>query len=188
MSTAITILAFDDSDPRAAAPADTDRAERAVRRHLRPVWRYLRMHGARADEADDLTQEAFAIAAEKDALGLDDAATFSFLRRTARFLLLRRRRGGREAKLLADAVDALWTEDAEREADGDGLLAALRSCLERLAPRSRRAVELAYGFGDDEPMSRKAIAAELELTENGVKTLMQRARGALRECLDRRPR
>ncbi|MCR9244251.1 MAG: RNA polymerase sigma factor [bacterium] len=160
-------------------------AERAVHEHLHAVWRYLRMHGAQPDEAEDLAQECFVIAAERAALELDPAATATFLRRTARFLLLQSRRRGKHARLLADAVDALWEEDCATDG-GSGLVAALRRCLTKLAPRTARAVQLAYGLDGDEPARRREIATELGLAENGVKTLMQRARQQLRDCLDRR--
>ena len=65
--------------------------EALVNRHVRAVWRYLRMHGADPHEADDLTQEAFVVALQKGAAHLDPAATATFLRRTARFLFLRLR-------------------------------------------------------------------------------------------------
>ena len=56
-----------------------------VERHLRSVWRYLRMQGADAHEADDLAQEAFVTAIRKGALHLDPPAAQVFLRRAARF-------------------------------------------------------------------------------------------------------
>lgn len=164
----------------AAAP----RAEQLVREHLRAVWRYLRMHGARADEADDLAQECFVVASQKGAVELDAAATATFLRRTARFLFLRSRRHDRQAILLADAVDELWARDCHADG-GDGLLVALRQCLGRLAPRTAAAVTRAYGLDGDEPASRTVLAAELGMQENGIKTMMQRARQQLRDCLDR---
>jgi DNA-directed RNA polymerase specialized sigma24 family protein len=89
---------------------NTAPSEDLVRAHLHATWRYLRMHGASATEADDLTQESFVIAAQKQALGL----------------------------------------------------------------------------GGDEPQNRAELAAGLGLQENGIKTLMQRARQQLRECIDRR--
>ncbi len=152
----------------------------------RGIWRYLRMHGATAHEADDLVQEAFVVALQKGALALEPAAAFTFLRRTARFLFLRRRQGGLEATLLADAVDELWSRDCAADG-GAGLLDALRRCLSRLTGRARRAVELSYGLGEHDPASRDDVAAALGLQPNGVKTLMQRARQQLRTCIEARP-
>ncbi|HEX5053306.1 MAG TPA: sigma-70 family RNA polymerase sigma factor [Planctomycetota bacterium] len=165
-------------------PRDT---EHRIRQHLTGVWRYLRMHGANPHEADDLTQEAFVIALQKHALGLDAAATATFLRRTARFLFLRLRRDHREAVLLADAVDALWNRDCA-EHDGDEMLAALRQCVEQLQGHARTAVELSYGLGAFDPTRRTDVAAALGLLPNGVKTLMQRVRQQLRGCVERRQR
>ena len=167
--------------PRDALEA---RSAVVVREHLRAVWRYLRMHGASADEADDLAQECFVIAAQKGAIGFEAAATATFLRRTARFLFLRRRRD-RAAVHLADAVDELWDRDCGTDG-GDGLIAALRRCLQKLAPKAAQAVQMAYGMDGDEPARRAEIATALGMQENGVKTLMQRTREQLRACLDRR--
>lgn len=184
----MTALSIDHREPlnvpRDAVAADVA-AVAAVRAHLRAVWRYLRMHGASADEADDLAQECFVIAAQKNALGLDPAATATFLRRTARFLFLRRRSQDRAMVQLADAVDELWDRDCGTDG-GDGLVAALRECLRKLAPKAAQAVQMAYGIDGDEPARRVEVAAALGMQENGVKTLMQRAREQLRVCLDRR--
>lgn len=156
-----------------------------IRAHVHSVWRYLRMHGATPHEAEDLAQEAFVIALQKGAANLEPAATAVFLRRTARFLFLRLRRGRRDAVLLADAVDTLWARDCERD-DGAGLLDTLRNCLGRLTERARRAITLSYGLAEHDRSSRLDLAKELGLEPNGVKTLMQRVRQQLRECIERK--
>ena len=51
-----------------------------------------------------------------------------------------------------------------------------------LPERSRKVLERAYGDG----ASRSELAAELELTEHGVRNMMHRLRKALRECIERR--
>ncbi len=160
------------------APA-SDPREAVVRRHLRGVWRYLRMLGCPPDLADDLTQESFAVALSKGATDRDPPATAVFLRQTARFLYLRTLSRNREVETVADAADLLWQRDCD---DGDGLIEAVRRCVHELPERSRRAVQLAYGEGH----GRAEIARRLDLKENGVKTLLQRARQALRECVRRR--
>lgn len=166
--------------------APTSALDEALRDHLHGLWRYLRMQGADAALADDLAQEAFLIAVQKRALDAEPAARWTFLQRTARFLFLRRCKAAvRDARELADAVDTLFARDCGGDG-GDELLAATRACLERLEGRARRAVELGYGFGGDEPTSRRVIAAELGMQENGVKTLLQRSRQLLRDCIERR--
>jgi len=171
---------------RTAVPSAPLPLAPSIERQARGVWRYLRMQGAAPGEADDLVQEAFVVALQKGALRLEPAAAFTFLRRTARFLFLRRRQGGLEANLLADAVDELWQRDCEADG-GDGMLDALRRCLSRLTGRARRAVELSYGLVGHDPASRDDVAAALGLQPNGVKTLMQRARQQLRVCIEARP-
>src|SRR5688572_14786756 len=89
-------------------PARLAGDETLVRQHLLRVWRYLRGQGARAHDADDLTQETFLVALRRDATRLEPAAAAAFLQHTARYLFLRRRRGDRASTELADAVDALW--------------------------------------------------------------------------------
>lgn len=158
-----------------------------IHRHLLGVWRYLRMHGASAHEADDLAQEAFVIALQKGATDLDPPATATFLRRTARFLFLRHRRNRRDAVELADAVDALWTQDCAHD-DGDALVASLRHCVEQLQGRARAALQRCYGLDDVASTRHAAAAAELGLQPNGLKTLLQRTRQLLKACIERNQR
>ena len=59
---------------------------------------------------------------------------------------------------------------------------SLAECLETLTERSRRALDLFYREG----AGRTRIAEALDLTVDGVKTLMRRARETLRACIGRR--
>lgn len=177
--------------PEPAAVAAARRAgapeEALVHEHLRPVWRYLRMHGADAHEADDLTQETFVVALQKGVAAFEPAAAAVFLRRTARHLFLRlraRQRRNAGAIALAGAVDALWERDCAADG-GEGLIAALRRCVAALEGRAAQAVAMSYGLGAVPRASRERVAAELGMTENGVKTLLQRVRQRLRECVSR---
>lgn len=142
------------------------------------------MHGAGPHEADDLVQETFVTAMQKGALELEPAAAWTFLRRTARFVFLHHLRDRRREPELVDEVDALWDRDAEQDG-GDSLVEALQACVDRLEGRARRAVLLSYGIGDAAPRDRDEVARELDLQPNGLKTLLQRTRKLLRDCIGR---
>lgn len=173
------------SPSAAVAPWVAGNAPDSGDRHR--LWRYLRALGADAAEADDLVQEAMLVAHQTASAqpARDPAAQAAFVRGIARNLWLRSRRWWqrRREREIAVAVDELWDATAAHDS-GDELLARLRDCLGALQPRVRRALELHYhdGFGW------RAIAAELAMKANGVKTLMQRARHTLRQCLERSER
>lgn len=148
------------------------------------LWRYLRALGARPDEADDLCQDVL-LAACSLPVPAADAARGAFLRGVARNHWLRSRRWWqrRREREVAAAVEELWLDTAAKD-DGAGLLAQLGTCLERLEARSRAALERHYRDGLDWD----AVGDELGLRPNGIKTLAQRARRVLRECLERSER
>ena len=173
------------SPTAAAAPCATDHAAHADDLHR--LWRYLRALGADAAEADDLAQEAMLVAHQQalQPAARDATAQAAFVRGIARNLWLRSRRWWqrRREREVAVAVDELWDATAAHDG-GDELLARLRDCLGALQPRVRRALELHYHDG----LGWRAIAADLVMRTNGVKTLLQRARRALRQCLERSER
>jgi RNA polymerase sigma-70 factor (ECF subfamily) len=166
--------------------ATTDRqAELAalVHAHQAGVWRYLRFLGCEPAEADDLTQETF-LTVFRDGFDVRSSAqTASYLRTVARnkLLMARRKTNSRPALVDLEAAEAVWAQAAGD--DGlDDYLAALRECLETVTPRVRKALELRYNHR----ASRAQIAEKLELAVEGVKTMLRRARTALRDCVERR--
>ncbi|MCA8964369.1 MAG: hypothetical protein H6838_10880 [Planctomycetes bacterium] len=153
-------------------------AERLWAEHGRMVRRYLRVLGAAGPDLDDLLQETFVVLLDKPFEERGAAPAAVFLRRTARFLFLRRNRG-----LLpqVEAADAVWDRRCGDD-DGDGYLAALRACVDALPARSRRLVELGY----EDELGRAAIGRELGLRTDGVKTALRRLREMLRTCVEKR--
>lgn len=182
----IASAASDDSEAvRSPAPvpiAVIAPAADALDGHHRAIWRYLRALGASAAEADDLAQETLLVGCGKP-LPADAMQARAFLRGVARMQWLRTRRWWqrRREREIADAVEALWITDADAD-DGDARIEALRHCLQSLAPKAQQALDLHYRDGLDWATA----AHRLGLRPNGVKTLVQRAREALRLCIERR--
>ena len=153
-----------------------------VRRHQLGLWRYLRALGAPADLAEDLLQETFLVAWRRLGEDRGDAAAAVFLRATARHLYLRRRRDqGRREQILVELADAAWARDGAAD-DGEAWLDALRGCVGALEGRARQVVQRFYGDGAD----RESVAAAMGMKATGVKTLLQRVRAALRDCIERK--
>lgn len=161
--------------------ADTGPAE-FVKRHQRGVWRYLRMLGCDPATADDLTQETFLKVLRKESfVELNDAATASYLRRTAHNLMVSmlRRSGKVRATDSIATLDESWDRWAGADLSGDVSVDALRECLQRLTERARTALKLRY----TEDASRTSIGEALGITEHGARNLMQRAKQQLRDCV-----
>lgn len=155
-----------------------------VRTHQTAIWRYLRLLGAEAAEAEDLCQETFLEVLRRPFDDAEPRATSAYLRRVARNLLLKRRRHERNKPTVAflDQVDAAWQRLASD--GGEEHLTALRACLDTLPDRTRRGLELRYANGQ----GRRDIAKALGMGEEAVKTMLRRARASLKQCIDRRMR
>jgi RNA polymerase sigma-70 factor (ECF subfamily) len=161
---------------------ETDPVVAFVRRHQVALWRFLRVLGCRGQQAEAIAQDALVVALRKGVDRLGEEPAGAFLRQTCKHLWLREQRDDRRrAERHAAAAESLWQRDLAVD-DGAGWLDALDRCLEQLPERSRLALDRTYrdGFGRNE------LAAELGIGEHGVRTLLQRLRAALRECIERR--
>ena len=155
-----------------------------IRTHQAGVWRYLRFLGCDPNEADDLVQETFLTVLRKGFEVRSPAQTAAYLRTVARNRLLmdRRNRHSQPPPVDLEAAETVWTQVAGEDGLSD-YLAALGECLKKaVSPRVRRALELQYR----DRASRAEIGAELDMAVEGVKTLLRRARSALRDCVQRR--
>lgn len=160
----------------AAAPLDV---QRLVHEHQTGVWRYLRVLGCPAAEADDLTQETFLAVLTKPFHDYNRQATAAYLRRVARNLFISSRRRAVATAELDDA-EAAWLRWAVQD-DGEDLMNALRGCLQKLTDRARQVLDLRFG----RQASRAEIASAVGLSEDGAKNLLQRTKQQLRECIER---
>lgn len=152
--------------------------------HQTMVWRYLQVLDCRGQAAEALALDALVIAVQKGMQQKEPAVAAAFLRQTARYLWSCERRGDRRRA----AREAVVAEQAWQVAIGDGCgdewLEHLGRCVETLPERSRLALERTYRDG----LGRAELGIELGITENGVRTLLQRLRAALRACIERRSR
>jgi RNA polymerase sigma-70 factor (ECF subfamily) len=159
--------------------------EKLVRTHQRGVWRYLRYIGAANAEADDLTQETFLTVWRNPFDDYDDRATAAYLRQVAKnkFLMLIRSQSRRP---LVGDMQLAENEFAEFAQDdgGDAHIEALGDCLKGLQGKAKQVVEFFHLEGN----TRAATATLMQMTEEGVKSLLKRVKEALRECVERKLR
>lgn len=155
-----------------------------VREHQADVWRYLRYLGASANDADDLTQETFLAMSRAAFIERSPPETAAYLRTVARNQLLQaRRRAGREIDTVELTVaEQVWK--ANVSGGFDDYLAALNDCLEKLEGRAREVVEQFYR----QARSRQEIAEQMKMKPDGVKSLLRRTRGVLRQCIEQHTR
>lgn len=158
-------------------------AEAFVRMHQRMLFRFARTLGASSPTAEDFVQDAFLAALHKEIERLPPSEAALWLRGAVRNLWRMHLRSQRRRPSHVD-VDALEAEFAAKVGPdgGDARIEAARICLDRLDGRSRRALELRYA----ENASREAIGRELELGDDGVKSLLRRLRQVVHDCVERR--
>jgi len=157
---------------------------RLVTQHQAGLWRYVRYLGADASEADDLVQETFLEVFRGRFEQRSEGQTVVYLRTVARnrLLMLRRKQRRRPSTVELDAAEEVWSQLAGNDGPDD-LLEALEDCLANAVdPRQREALDRFYR----DRASRADIGKQLDLAVEGVKTLLRRARAALRDCLRRK--
>jgi RNA polymerase sigma-70 factor (ECF subfamily) len=166
------------------APDEPADLAKLVGQHQASVWRYLRYLGADTSEAADLTQETFLAFARAKFAERDSRQTAGYLRTVARnqLLALRRRQKREVSTVGIEAADRVWAVAAGPAGDLTRYLDALRECVSQLEGRGRQAVDLHYR----QDLDREAIALQLEMKPDGVKTLLRRTRQVLRECVERK--
>lgn len=154
-------------------------AEALIRTHQAGIWRYLRLLGAPAADAEDLLQETFLRVLRRND---DREVAAPMLRTIARGLWIDRHRWLQRQRAVQ------WADEVDRslaghggDADGDAWLDALAACRQRLTARAQRALDLTYRDGCD----RRTVARELGLAANTARNLLATARDTLRRCIER---
>ena len=160
-----------------------------IRVHQAELYRYMRYLGAKEDVAEDLVQETFLAAMRSNHAPVDEPPNVAaaWLRGTGRnlFLTYCRRQRRNPVKLSSDFLreaDNRWASVFLRDGDGFDYVEALRRCVAGLNGRKRSAIDMRYKDGK----SRVEMASALGITENSVRSLLQRVRAALANCVERR--
>lgn len=161
----------------AAAALDEDAFRAFYERTARPLWAYLsRVTGSR-EAADDLLQESFLRLLRCSAVFENDDHRRHYLFRIAANLAHDRRR--RPEPLTLTQPDAVADEVSSDLAGRLAGRADLRRALDRMKPRDREMLWLAYAEG----ATHDEIGRILGLRVTGVRVLLFRARRRLRKLL-----
>lgn len=167
-----------------------DELEALIRVNEAEVYRYLRYLGAiSVNEAEDLVQETFLAAFKSTSppASAEPRLQSAWLRGIARNLFLSHCRRAKNNPVKADsasleAAEATWKGEFLREGDGFDYVEALRKCLGKLQQKQREVLDLYYKHGK----SRAELAQTVNMSEDGVKSIMRRTRAALAECIRRK--
>ena len=177
---------------RVGSQRDEDAFERLVERHRARAYRLAWSILGDADEAEDLSQEAFLRLFER-AASFDGRAKFStWFHRILVNLCLdhRRRRRSWLGRWLTTDIDSAPSEALERQpappeddpaarAAKSELMTKVRQALRGLSPQQRAALALQL----EEDLSTKEIAGMLDCSEATVRVHLHRGVSALRKVL-----
>ena len=133
--------------------------------------------------AEDVFQNVSLLVLNKSDLVQDEAAFPGWLRKAARFEALNAvRKEGRGPAPLDEAVlESLEDHWRAQDSSNPAPVGALRSCVQKLAPRAKRLVELRYG----ENVSGQRLAEKLSQPLNTIYVALSRLHRTLAECVRR---
>lgn len=159
---------------------DHDTTLRLLTRERRMLHAFIRGMVSDYHLVEDILQEVFVVTMEKREQFVEGTNFCAWAREIARRVSLAQlRKSGKHPPLAPDVLEALEqasdvpVESWEVERD------ALRKCVERLPPESRRILDLRYA--EEKPLEQ--IAALAGRSVQGVKGLLKRVRQALAECV-----
>jgi RNA polymerase sigma factor (sigma-70 family) len=161
--------------PRRAAP-EADATRDLYERYARQIFVYCLHQLGNREEAEDATQSTFLNAFRGFKRGVDPEFESAWLYKIAQNVCLTRQRSSSRRRRIesSDDFDAMQDVLPAPTADSDELI-GLPEALEAMPEQQRRALLLREWQG----LSYKEIAAELELSQAAVETLLFRARRSL---------
>ena len=152
-------------------------------RHQQAVLGYVLSIEPNLADAQDIVQEVFLVVTRKAATWTAGTDFLAWVCTVARYetLQFQRARSRRVARLDDDVVELLHASETVDEAELQHRVDLLRLCLGRLAPRAKDFIHRRYQAAQ----MPEQIAGEVGWTVNAVRVALTRARGVLRDCLEK---
>jgi len=152
-------------------------------RHQQTVLGYVLSIEPNFADAQDIVQEVFLAVSRKAQTWSAGTNFLAWVCTVARYetLHFQRTRARRTARLDKDVIELLYAAEAVDESEWQHRIDALRHCLGCLAPRAKEMVQRRY-HGAQMPGQ---IATAVGWTANAVRVALTRARGVLRECMEK---
>lgn len=152
-------------------------------RHQQAVLAYVLSIEPNFADAEEIVQEVFLVVSRKAQTWSAGTDFFAWICAVARYetLHFQRTRARRTARLDEDVIELLYAAEPVDESAWQHRVDALRRCLGRLAPRAKELVWRRY-HGAQMP---EQIATGIGWTVNSVRVALTRARGVLRECVEK---
>lgn len=150
------------------------------REYGRDLHRFLRVLGADHAAADDLVQETILYVAQHPFERRTPGETAMYLRAVAKSLFIKFAQ--RHKRVIAVDLATIEAEYAQAVGDdSDSAIEALKRCIAALPERERLILDLRYTRN----ASREEMGAALNLSDGGVKNLLERVKAKLKECMER---
>jgi len=174
------------NSPDQNPPDHTLRVQQLFVKHQSRVRAYILSLQPNFSEAEDILQEVFLVLTRKAEDFQEGSNFMAWVVTIARFKVLEalRRRRNAETALSEEVIEVLASDWPVEEGETEARFAAVRRCLEKLAPRSQEVMRLRY-FGEHGPGE---IARRLGWSPNAVNVALSKARQFMRGCVERQLR
>jgi RNA polymerase sigma-70 factor, ECF subfamily len=164
-----------------ATPAATHRTQKLFVQHIHELRGFAIALVGNAHAADDIVQETFLTVMEK-ADSYDESRPFrAWIFGIARFKALSAYKTQTRHRQLLDEnlVDRIAGLPPEPEAEHEERIRQIDDCIKRLAPATKRAIEMRYKEDCAPPL----IAKTLNWTLGAINVALTRGRKLLRDCV-----
>ena len=172
-------------------PIDPEKLEafsELVREHQAGLRAFIRALGVEADWVDDLAQETFVVAFQKQGQ-FEGGKDFSrWLRGIARNLVANeRRKEARRARILHGPFTDMLLEDQVSETPEDAtdtsrLMEAMNDCIGQLPERSRELLHKRYGGN----ANASTLAGLFKMSPDAVRQSLMRIRVWVKQCIEKK--